>query len=180
VRANDLSGYPKIEFGYDLNDDKAMGEDEKVKPLRTTGTNEERIFFLPTDPLTPGKTYGLIVLATDRVGWFTKQTNRITIGPPGDSEAEAAMKIERVTVQVQAHLDGDPETANRWSTLTIKGLPGTPQKDRDTGTQTFNAVPPGSYKLSAKGITGNRSREGKLEIDVTADKPVQSFNIPME
>ena len=183
VETEDLSEIVKVEFGFDMNGDETLADDEKIEPLRSESTNEGRTYFLPTEELTPGERYWLIVRVTDNVGFHSQERERITIEPPVQQpeKGEDPKKMpEMVIVRIQFYRDGKPATAGDWTGVTTFGLPGTRQKGQANGSYTFAEVPPGSYEFEATGNYGGRTKQGSLTIGVTGDKPVQSFNIHMK
>ena len=64
-------------------------------------------------------------------------------------------------------------TQNRRSSGTVK-------IDKATGDFTFTDVPPGDYTVTAKGTSGNRSKQGSATLSITGDEPTVRINVSME
>ena len=177
ARVTDVSGVESVEFGFDVNLNEKLDDDEK--PLKVFAADADGIWkaALETKDLTPGTPYKLIVRATDRVGHSAKLTERIAVGTV--PEEPMPQKPKTVTLQGRAYL-GSSAGDTRWSKLSISGVPGTAKIDKNTGDFTFADVPPGDYTLTAKGSSGNRSKQGSATVTITGDEPTASIDIPMD
>ena len=117
---------------------------------------------LPTKDLEPGQ-YRVLVRATDRVGYASKQRRLVTIGPP------AAAKRRPPRKRAPSRAASRSKTAVRCRTsASACGKPRRAAVTDSEGRFTFKDVPHGKYTIDAKGTGLGRELSGSKEIVLPA------------
>ncbi len=164
---DELSGIEKMEFGFDLQ--HADEFDKKIEPKVVRHANGGTWnAALPSNDLEPGH-YRVLVRATDRVGYASKQVKLVTIGPPPMPvpTAPAAPKMVTITGRILLQ-DGRPLSNIR---VTLRGTPQTAVTDAE-GRFVFRDLAPGKYVIEAKGTALGRDVSGSQAVTLsTATEP---------
>ncbi len=172
---DELSGVEKMEFSFDLQN--ADDFDKKIEPkvVRQPSADGTWNAALPTGDLEPGQ-YRVLVRATDRVGYASKQHRLVTIGPAAAAaQAAAAPKTSTIAGRVVLQ-DGRP-LANIRVTLRDASKAGVTNGD---GRFTFRDLPAGKYVIEAKGTALGREVAGKQEVVLPASTEPAAVELRLE
>lgn len=161
----EMSGTGKVEIGYDVD---ATGKfSEKEPPLPAISTQPTKWSLkMPTDKLLPGRAT-LLIRATDRVGNLGEYTKMVLqVVSAADAAAIAKAAGSRV-IGVVRYGPAPLEKA-------VVALTGADDKEiaaAETDAAGFfalEAVPAGTYKLSARGLARNKPRKYEQTLTVPA------------
>jgi hypothetical protein len=180
----DLSGVEQVEFGFDKNNNGLLDDDERIAEATQTqpiSDNQWRA-MLPTAGLRPGGSYYVVARAKDRVGWISAPRRAgaaVVIAEPAPKEESAAPAGPKFSsIQGRVYL-GSPDTQFNWIGLDVWiAENGRRAETHSSGDFVFRDLPPGTYTLNAKGIAGNRDRQGSRTVMLT-EQPVH-VDIKME
>jgi hypothetical protein len=175
VLAEDLSGVAKVRVGLDLDASGDLEEAEKPLLLSQPSSSGAWSTALATKDLPPGR-YTLVALATDRVGLATKERSVVTLAAPRKPSVAEKKAADTSTIQGRVVLISRPASGIR---VTLEGLNRTATSD-DKGRFTFRDVPPGSYKLEAKGAALNRFRSGSANVTVPGGGQTVTVDVQIE
>lgn len=175
------SGVAKIELGLDLDNSGVFQGKGKLAELLAPNTSGLQTITVPTTgvnvgpiiDMQPGRVYTLVARATDGVGHFADRRTTLLVGPPpappptrAPAEAAQAMPPGPTTVSGRLVLGSGGEGLN-W--VAPKVWIESPNREAQVGSDgqfLFQDLPPGTYKLQAKGIAGNQYRAGSASVTV--------------
>jgi hypothetical protein len=160
----EMSGTAKVEVGFDA--DLTGKFSEKVPPLPAVSTSPPLwTVKLPTAPLPPGP-MTILLRPTDKVGNVGEITKvRVQLVSPGDL---AALKAAGSRIIGTVRYGGDPLPQARVTLQSAEAKEvGAVQTDAD-GRFALEGVPPGTYKLAARGLSRNKPRTGEQQVVVPA------------
>jgi hypothetical protein len=171
----DLSGVEKVEFGFDLDDSGGLEEKEKPVVARQPGPDGKWTAVVPTGDVVPGR-HILLVRAVDRIGLVGRpQRVLIAIEPASKVKPKSEMP-ETGTIEGRVLLIDRPVSGFQ---VRLEQAGRSAVSD-DDGRFVFRDVPPGTYKLVAKGVALNQRREGSGSVIVKAAKTPATVTIQVE
>lgn len=158
-----MSGVAKVEVGFDVA--RSGQFDESLPPVEAVaGEGSTWVAMLPTGDVAPG-TYTILVLASDEVG-NTSEFGKVKIRILTPEQAEALTKaaVNRISGNVYYGKDPLPK-ADVWLEDEDGEQIGS-VKTNSRGYFEITEVPPGKYRLKARGLARNRPRTAEREIEI--------------
>jgi hypothetical protein len=173
----DLSGVARVLAGVDL--DRTGEFAQKAAPVAAAKADGRWVAAVETAGLPPGA-YDVLARAVDRVGNAgVYSRERFDVVTPEQIAAERAAAVNRVsgfvtyrgqslagfevTIEPLPAADAPPPKGPAASPPPA-AIP--PVRTDGTGAFTFPRVPPGRYRVAAKGVHANRTRTGVADIAV--------------
>jgi hypothetical protein len=168
VRAEDtLSEVAKVEAAIDVDRVGHFGMSKPMPAAFDAATGRWKV-ILKTEELQAGLSYTLLVRATDQVGNESRmeplEFRAVTPPPPPRPDSGPPPLPTTRTITGIITYDGEP-VRNATVELEQSGKP--PARTNASGQFTFTGIPPGQYKLVAKGIARGNFRNGEREFRVT-------------
>ncbi|MCE9605181.1 MAG: carboxypeptidase regulatory-like domain-containing protein [Planctomycetia bacterium] len=161
----EMSGTGKIEIGFDVDGSGKFSEKEPPLPALSVAPTRWSL-KLPTDKLVPGKAT-VLVRATDRVGNVGEYSKlALTVVSAADAAALARAAGSRLTGTVR--YGTDPLEKAVVSLLGAEDKQIATAESDAAGFFALEAVPAGTYKLTARGLAKNKPRKYEQPLTVPA------------